>query len=237
MFKHWKLITSLVCFILILTAAGNLLNATSPKRKTESASSSTSSIAVAAEAGSSVSIASSSLSVSGSSSEVEDQSVKKTTVKEVYRRDGTLQSRETTTSDYRRKKKKTSVAQASRSIEIAHAVTSESSLSVATNTAASSSVEIALGDKTSSVGLGPIVWATAEGSYAGLSYRVLSVDAIQLNTSLVLGTSLLALPDLDISTGLFISKPIAPGLELGLVGTVRVPDLDRQLGLGLSYQF
>lgn len=236
MFKHWRLLISVLVFGLILIAASNLLDRPLPAKKNSSTLSATSSAVIINEAGSSADIASSSEQTTSIISDKDEHTIQKIVVKEIYRPDGTLESRETTNSDYRRNKQRQQVSQASSSSEIAHISSREASVSIISSVVASSSETVVFEEKAGS-GIGPIVWATAEGTYAGLSYRVLAVDIIDLNASAVLGTRLTVLPDLDISTGLFISKPIAPGLELGLVGTVRVPDLDRQLGLGLSYQF
>lgn len=153
---------------------------------------------------------------------------------EKFRQDGSLESRETEDTHVVKVSKKAtdsvsvSVASKSLSIEKQDSLVADSSSSVVLS-------EIVAED--SSSGIGPIVWTTIDGSYAGLSYRIIRLPVVGVTTSAVVGTNLGALPNMDISVGGFLSKEISPSLELGVVLSCKVPTLEQQIGLGVSYQF
>jgi hypothetical protein len=163
----------------------------------------------------------------------------RTLIRERFRPDGSLEERETEKIE-REASGSISAASSGSSKVITDRVFEASASSILEASAsvfgASSSV-ITINPEPNSVGIGPIVWATTKTQYLGLSYRVVQVKALDLNTSIVFGTNANALPNLDLGTGVFVSKSVSPGLELGAVGMVSLPALGTDFGVGLAYHF
>lgn len=163
----------------------------------------------------------------------------RTVTREKFRPDGSLAERETEKIEREASSSISAISSASSQVnKVRIFEASASSIVDASSSvfAASSSV-ITINPEPASVGIGPIVWATTRTQYLGLSYRVVQLKSLDLSTSLVVGTAANALPDLDLGTGVFISKAISPGLELGAVGMVSLPSLGTDFGVGLAYHF
>lgn len=235
--KHWKKIAVILGVLLVLEIAYRLIQKDSPKSQATSSSIQQSTSVVSSEQ------ASSSIRVEGRASTVGKESVERddkittSIVRERYRPDGTLESREFEKTERESKAQKTTTVTASKSTEIVLTGATQSALVASASVAASESIQTVFHDETPQAGIGPIIWVTTDGTFAGLSYRVFELKSAQINASAVLGTRINSLPDLDLGGGGFISKTMAPGLELGVVGVVKVPSLETQVGLGLSYQF
>jgi len=235
--RHWKKILIVVGVLFLLEVGFRLFNINSPKTQT-STSSSSSSTSQLATAVSSTSVSVAGASVEASASQVQTDTKKtRSIVREKFRPDGTLESRETEREEVESSEKQNKTSLATKSIDLVLVQSSESVAVASSSAEASSSSLTVFHDETPQAGIGPIIWVTTDGTFAGLSYRIFELKSVQVNASAVVGTRVNSLPNLDLGAGGFVSKTMAPGLELGVVGVVKVPDLETQLGLGLSYQF
>lgn len=160
----------------------------------------------------------------------------KTITREKFRPDGSLESRETEKIETEKKQNIATTVHATESVVLSQEEKKEASSSLTLTEQASSSEQVVFSDS-NQVGIGPAAWVTVEGTYAGLSYRVFDISLLKSNVSVVVGTRIGALPDLDLAVGGLVSKPVAPGLEFGIVGIVKVPNPDGHIGIGISYQF
>jgi len=239
-FKHWHFIAAIILILVILESGKNLINSKSPSTESKKINSSisTSSILVS-EAASSSSTSSHSL-VSKTLEEKEDHQLSSTkvVVREKFRQDGSLETRETekVESVSSSVRVKTEDSSKSASVKVNDSSVFLSTTSVAVKSDTSTESIVAFSDQ-NSVGIGPVVWLTSDGAYGGLSYRLISLDLLNVNGSAVVGTRINALPDVDLGAGIMVSRSFAPGLELGIVGVIKPSNLITNVGLGLSYQF
>lgn len=235
--KHWKKIALILGIIFVLEIAYRLMQKDSPKSQAASSSiQQSTSVVSSVQASSSIRVEDKASTVGNESVERDDK-ITTSIVRERYRPDGTLESREFEKTERESKAQKTTTVVATKSTEITLTGATQSALVASASVAATESVQTVFHDETPQAGIGPIIWVTTDGTFAGLSYRVFELKSAQINASAVLGTRINSLPDLDLGGGGFVSKTMAPGLELGVVGVVKVPSLETQVGLGLSYQF
>ena len=163
----------------------------------------------------------------------------RTITRERFRPDGTLEERETEKVEREASSSISAVSSSSSAVNTTRVFEASASsiLEASSSVFAASSSVITINPEPTSVGVGPIVWTTTRTQYLGLSYRVVQLKSLELNTSLVFGTAASSLPNLDLGTGVFVSKSVSPGLELGAVGMISLPSLSTDFGVGLAYHF
>jgi len=171
-----------------------------------------------------------------SSSELSESLQIKTITKEKFRHDGSIESREVERLETSKVRNTSLSRKATESVVLDRKEIFESSSSVDLAENSSTSEKVILSERSRS-SIGPAAWVTIEGTYAGFSYKVVDASILRSNLSLVVGTRLDSLPDLDLAVGGMVSSSVGGGLELGVVGAVKVPVPDAHIGIGISYQF
>jgi len=234
--SNWKKIAIVLATLVLLELVYRGITRVPVSSSTNSTASASSSILVQDASSSASSNASQSVVLDSTTSKVSESSKVRTVVREKFRPDGTIESRETEKVETGKKQKEITASHASQSIALSNQEKTEASASLNLTEQSSSSEQVVFSGS-NQAGIGPAVWVTIEGAYAGLSYRILDESLLRSNLSIVVGTRLDALPDLDLAVGGMVSKPVSPGLELGVVGIVKVPVPDAHIGIGISYQF
>lgn len=240
--RHWKTIAALIAVVLLIELVYRFVHQ-SPASSTTSESSqvitktATQSIAMG-QVEERYSTGSTRLDGWQTASSSGSREVR-TITRERFRPDGSLAERETEKFEREASGSISSASSSSSRVNTVQVIEASSSslIEASSSVLAASSSIITINPEPISAGIGPVVWSTTRTQYLGLSYRVAQVRALDLNASLVLGTAANALPDLDLGAGVFISKSVSPGLELGAVGMVSLPSLGTDFGVGLAYHF